>query len=366
MKRTFVTLFPKIKNGDFYRDPCMIPYIMAKEYGFVGKLVFVKQEEDYSNFSNFMPELQLEEIESENEIYNYLKKNAKDIDILNVFFLSLKENLKWIDWYKKFNKNGIAYIKLDMSMRQAENYIFKKSPKAILKRILVKRKLHNVDMISAETTKVREVLEQYWERKVLYIPDGYYDFEKNTYDNRNIQKEKEILTVGHLGTEAKNTELLLEAYAKTNINKEYKLHLVGSRTKELDEYLESYFCKHNDLKGQVILEGVVTDRKELNSIYSRAEVFILPSKWESFGIAMLEAAVNGCFLIATDKVPAFLDIVGDDNEGACVASDNLEELIRVLDEIPHRIKNFEKEKIVISAKNFYWPNICKKICQELQ
>lgn len=365
MKKTFVTLFPKVKNDDYYRDPCMIPYIMAKDYGFCGRLVYVKQEEDYSNFEKFMPELELENIKSEDAIYGYIRENAKSIDVLNVFFLSVKQSLKWIEWYKQFNKNGIAYIKLDMNLIQAEAFVFGKSPKNILKRLLVKKKLSSVDMISAETTEVQTLLESFWKRKVLYIPDGYYDFDGGKVENENVEKKKVILTVGHLGTEAKNTELLLDAYAKSSINQEYQLHLVGSRTENLEKFLEQYFLVNGELKERIILEGTVTDRNRLNFIYQSAEVFILPSKWESFGIAMLEAAVHGCFLISTDKVPAFADLVTNECNGMCFESDNKEQLINILNKIPDKLNEFDREELKKKANEFNWPNICLKICEDI-
>lgn len=364
MKKTFVTLFPKVKNDDYYRDPCMIPYVMTKYYGFDSKLVIMNCDESYSNFQENLPELQLEFIESEESIRGYLKKNATSIDVLNVFFLEMRRSLRWIKWYKRYNPNGIVYVKLDMNIPQATNLLENNSLMNRIKRSVLKKQLQNIDIVSAETTKLKEIMEQIFCREFLYIPDGFYNF--GTSETVSVtSKKKQLLTVGNLGTKEKNSKLLMEAYAKSRINQIYDMVLVGARTDDFDEYLENFFVKYPELKEHVSIRGVIRDRNALHKVYEEAEVFVFPSISESFGIAMLEAATHGCYIISTDGVPAFEDIVPDDLWGSCFYYDDIDGLIEIFDNIPSKLAKFDCNEIRQYADKFEWCQICNALNQRI-
>lgn len=353
-----------MKNNDYFRDPSMIPYTMTKEYGYEGHLVTVRQEEDYSNYSKYVPELQLDFIESEEMIHEYLKENSKNIDVLNVFFLEIRRGLKWIKWYKKYNPRGIAYLKLDANLYHATDLLENRSFKYIAKRIILAQMLKKVDFVSSETTPVKRILEKALKREVLYIPDGFSNMAE--VNESSIPKKKQILTVGKLGTYEKNTGLLIDAYVKSSINKKYDLILVGSRTREIDEYIMHCFEKEPSLKDKIILKGEIKDRDELGNVYEESEVFVFPSIIESFGLAMVEAAAHGCYIISTNGVPAFKDVVPDDKSGSMFDSGKVSELIDIFDNIESNLESFDGEVIRKNVQKFEWKNICKALDENLR
>jgi glycosyltransferase involved in cell wall biosynthesis len=61
---------------------------------------------------------------------------------------------------------------------------------------------------------------------------------------------------------------------------------------------------HPDFKN-VIATGIVTE-EELKALYKSAIAFVFPSKYEGFGLPVLEAIRSGIFVIAS-KIPAFLE-----------------------------------------------------------
>jgi glycosyltransferase involved in cell wall biosynthesis len=67
---------------------------------------------------------------------------------------------------------------------------------------------------------------------------------------------------------------------------------------------DSYFLKFKEVvaQSQGLVEwcGEVTDRKELASLYRRAQAFVLPSTMESLSLSALEAAACHCPLVLTD------------------------------------------------------------------
>ena len=98
--------------------------------------------------------------------------------------------------------------------------------------------------------------------------------------------ERYVLSVGTI-EERKNTELIVRALKNFE---DLDFVLVGRRTKYADivERLADELGVSDRLH---ILSGVGTD--ELPAIYQSAEIFIYPSKYEGFGIPMLEALCSG-------------------------------------------------------------------------
>ena len=81
------------------------------------------------------------------------------------------------------------------------------------------------------------------------------------------EKENIILTVGRLGTEAKNTELLLETLKEIDL-KDWKVYLVGSIDKRFVNYKENFFKENPSLIDKIIFTGEIKDRKELYKYYN--------------------------------------------------------------------------------------------------
>ena len=79
-----------------------------------------------------------------------------------------------------------------------------------------------------------------------------------------------------------------------------------------------------NLSDNVIMTGHVTD-KELSEYYMLADVFIMPSKKEGFGIVFLEAIIHGLPVIAGNKDGA-VDPLLDGEIGILVDPDNLKSI----------------------------------------
>ena len=109
---------------------------------------------------------------------------------------------------------------------------------------------------------------------------------KKTVRHKYGLPERYVLSVGTI-EERKNTELIVRALKNFE---DLDFVLVGRRTKyaETVERLADELGVSDRLH---ILSGVGTD--ELPAIYQSAEIFIYPSKYEGFGIPMLEALCSG-------------------------------------------------------------------------
>jgi glycogen synthase len=102
-------------------------------------------------------------------------------------------------------------------------------------------------------------------------------------------KEPFIFACGRLWDEAKNT-LLLDRIAS---RVQWPLHMAGS--------IAGPQGVRANLSG-VQLEGLLS-RSEISAKLARAAIFAHPAKYEPFGLAVLEAAQNGCALVLAEIPP---------------------------------------------------------------
>lgn len=121
-----------------------------------------------------------------------------------------------------------------------------------------------------------------------------------------------FLYVGRLSPE-KNLKLLITAFNKTP-----DLHLDIIGFGPLEEELKSIANKNITFLGAV-------NNKDLAKYYQNADVFILPSKSEVWGLVVEEALNNGTPVIVSDKVGCHYDLVTA-NTGLVFKSENLESL----------------------------------------
>jgi len=78
------------------------------------------------------------------------------------------------------------------------------------------------------------------------------------------------------------------------------------------------------LEDDVILTGFVSD-EELTDYYLSADIFVMPSKQEGFGIVFLEALVCGLTVIAGNK-DGSIDVLKNGELGTLIDPDNSEQL----------------------------------------
>jgi glycosyltransferase involved in cell wall biosynthesis len=101
-----------------------------------------------------------------------------------------------------------------------------------------------------------------------------------------------ILSVGTI-EERKNLLLLVKALAQ--VKNDIPLVAVGKPTKYLDR-VKQYISTNNLTNRVIFLHGV--EFADLPAIYQLAKVFVYPSRYEGFGIPVLEAITSGTPVIA--------------------------------------------------------------------
>lgn len=106
----------------------------------------------------------------------------------------------------------------------------------------------------------------------------------------------------------KNLDRLIEAFALLEGKIDHQLILVGLKGHALDKLRETIRNKLNH-PARVVILGYIPDQ-DLEAIYKRASLFILPSLFEGFGIPLLEAMSLDCPVAASNKT-SIPEVVGD-------------------------------------------------------
>jgi len=365
----FVTLFLKTENVHLLKDVGMIPYFLHKNYGWDCSVATYQNSPEYPYLTDEVRGLRLDFIKRTRlgkivDGIRYLKAHAAEIDVLNLYHLNLSTYFYELA-FRKYNQSGKIYLKLDMNPVGLKTCLAK-DLRGLIKRASIRR----ADIVSVETTVLQKELIKHFGQKIIYITNGYFDRTTSSQDGKALPFEKEnvILTVGNLGTKEKATDVLLAAFAKSAPYHDWTLKLIGPVAEQFKPQITDFYEQYPQLKEQVQFLGSIHDKERLMNEYRRAKVFALPSRSESFGIVLVEAASQGCYLVTTDMVPAGYDVNGNGRFGLVVPANDIDALSKALENLftVNRNWNNDAEKIAAHAKEaFCWNTIIERLYQAI-
>jgi L-malate glycosyltransferase len=369
VKKKYVCIFPGLLNFHLIKDVGLLPYTMGKFFNYNSNILTYNND-DYSYLDNELNgnDLNLIYLEKKfntetRDVIYYLLKNSGSIDVLQSF--NLHDTLGLFSFffiYKLLNRNGKVYVKLDADDLIISLLIGKKGIYRYMQNFMIK---HLIDLMSVESTKSYEKLTKsntIPSDKLIQIPNGIYIKSKI-----EIPKKNYILNVGHLGTKAKATEILLEAFSKVENLGDWKLILVGSIDESFKAYIDDYFELNPHLIDKIIFKGYVTDRDEIYRYYSESKIFCFPSRSESFGIALIESAYFGNYLLTTD-VGGAKDVLNITDYGEIIKMDDSNYLAGRLQDLISNPEKYEQDPDELMANvndKFNWVKLCKKIDKRL-
>lgn len=360
-KQTFCTLYLPCSNVELTKDVGQIPYTLGKEHGidtYVAGLNIVNDKN--SDMFDFVKPIKIKKIF--NDVTSgvfFLIKNAERFDWLNVYHGGRKIYFLMC-FYKYFNSKGRIYLKLDMDFRLCDKYDVSNKERKIFQKVVEK-----ADLVTVESAAVKERIQKYSPKQIYVISNG---FQQSNCDLDIEHKVNEFLTVGRLGTEQKATEILLEAFLLSANKHDWNLRLVGSIEPAFEKYLDKFYCNHPEMKKRVIYEGSIADRKKLYYIYLKSKCFILPSRWESFGIAIAEALSCGNRLIISDNVPPVKEFTNNFEYGVVVSVEDIHGLSNAI--LQETMRSYKESDVLdmmdYANRNFSWSGICNKLYSYMQ
>lgn len=184
-----------------------------------------------------------------------------------------------------------------------------KNKKDIATFLFMKSAYLNASCVHALTFDELEDVKDYGVSNVpiAVIPNGIdldedlaIDIDFQTFLLEKSRGRKVLLSLSRLHT-SKGVDLLVEAFSLLNNNKDYVLFIVGDGDDNYKHHLQNLVNKCN-LDNNVFMLGH-RENKEKNTLYELADLFVLPSYNEGFGITVLEALRQYTPVITTTGTP---------------------------------------------------------------
>ena len=211
------------------------------------------------------------------------KKYVEKYGLPDLVHLHSFENGVLTQWIK--NKYKINYIVTEHSTRFWRNEYSKR-----LLRI-AKKTFKNATKVTAVSHALKEKIAELSDAKIEVLPNF---IDTSFFCPSNKSKNYDFISVGGL-RDVKNYSLLIKAFNEINGRKDYKLAIIGEGP--LREDLEILVTRlgqseNIDFLGQLAQE-------EVRDLYNSSKIFVSSSKYETFGVAIIEAMSCGLPAVCT-------------------------------------------------------------------
>ena len=189
-------------------------------------------------------------------------------------------------------------------------------------------------------------------------------------------KKKIVLAAGRVDNwYVKGFDLLIKAWGSLMKNEkfrmknsEWRLQIAGVwRSQKTKDYLDS-IAKEYGVFDNIDYLGFVEDMK---SLYQEASVFVLSSRYEGFGLVLIEAMSQGCACVACDYKGRQSEIITSEEEGLLCEIDNVDVLAKAIKETMED-EQYRKmvQKNAIIRSNYYdmnntmerWEELLRRVC----
>jgi glycosyltransferase involved in cell wall biosynthesis len=150
--------------------------------------------------------------------------------------------------------------------------------------------------------------------------------------------------------------LLLSAFTKSDFNKSVHLVLVGNGV--LEKRLKVDYQYHENIHFMDFQNQV-----QMPSVYEMADVYVLPSNSETWGLSVNEAMANGKAIIVSNKCGCAIDLVEEGKNGFVFKAGDTEDLAKCLTKIylfKNNLENFEEKSLQI-IENFSLGRVAEQI-----
>lgn len=355
-RKKLTLLWREFNSLELGKDVMLVPYYLGKSLNYDVEICMNYSDEQADEIAKYIQRTGAIIVRKPigytpfRRISAYFKdliSNARKTDLLMCFHWRT-ETYFCILFYKLLNPKGKIYIKLDTDSGEEFDTNRHKGIKRWLLHKLYRACIRRVNCFSCETSKVYNTICQNKEfgtilkSKLILMPNGFdeellqsLDIKERSFE----EKENLIITVGRIGTEQKNTEMLLNALQNLDL-KDWKVCLIGPIEPEFHQTINRFYQENPQKQNQVLFIGNINDKKQLWEWYNRAKVFVLTSNWESYGIVLTEAKRFSNYIIST-PVGAATDITENNQYGQLIPINNCIVLSKILKDIINNNKSID-------------------------
>jgi len=290
----------------------------------------------------------IQEISKENSRETFDILHTHNIGVGGTFISKYFYNIPWIHTFHSVENNRLKFLSKEESryldiVRWTQSTIN-----------------YSDAIITVSEILKKEVLQDYPLKleKVSYIPNGV-DLE--LFNKENSNDNKSILHIGRFSLE-KGIDLLPEIIKNVlEKNKKIKFVLVAS-DKNIPPSLKKIKNKFEDLKEEYgdrfIWYREILGREEIGELFKQSLIYIQPSRYEAFGLTVLEAMACGKAVIVSD-VGGLSEVV--ENAGLVLPLKVdlfVKEILRLVEDF--KLRERYGRRGFKRAKLFSWDDVAKK------
>jgi glycosyltransferase involved in cell wall biosynthesis len=298
------------------------------------------------------------------DLLTWLKNNAKNFDIahLHALYSPVISAAAMI-----CRQQNLPYILRPLGTLDPADLQKKKQLKKIYTALLERGNIQGAAAIHFTSEQEAKVSERFGVKtKDLVIPLGVIPPTVNDEDVRSkfsIPHDKPVILFMSRIDPKKGLELLIAALEKL-LNQGFDFHFVLAGTNPQDPSYEQKIkskIANSSLKDYTTITGFVTGEIK-TGLLQTADLFVLPSYYENFGIAVAEAMVAGTPVIISDQVHIYQQII--DSDSGWVGKTDVESLFGLLKTALSNLPECQRRGVnakEYAINNFSWDAIAKNM-----
>jgi D-inositol-3-phosphate glycosyltransferase len=230
----------------------------------------------------------------------------------------------------------------------------------------------NCERILVATDKERDHLIQYYgasPQTIGVVPCGVnldlfspWDRAKARQELGFAQEESIVLFVGRFAP-LKGIDRLMEAMCHLQHHQRLRLIIVGGDGSDTPEFqgLQKLALNLGIQEGVTFVGRIEQDN--LPAYYSAADVLVVPSYYESFGLVALEALASGTPVVAT-KVGAMESILTEGTTGQVVSNGSPRLLAKSIEKFISGSNGLSAHEVRASVLRFSWANVASAMIDQ--
>jgi D-inositol-3-phosphate glycosyltransferase len=246
-----------------------------------------------------------------------------------------------------------------------------------LLRLIAERRLaHTSDLILAATEREKELLVRYFSvrgEKVGVVPCGV-DLERFQPMPRDLARKEiglsdaqsVVLYVGRFSP-IKGLERLVAAASHLRSHRGLTFLIIGGEGRQTRSSAElSRLARRASMEGVVKFHGRV-EHELLPLYYSAADILVIPSYYESFGLVALESLACGTPVVAT-RVGAMDTLIQDGKTGLLVETPSPRSLAAAIEGfiVASPTGGVSREEIRATVLGYSWSNVASAVIQQYE